>query len=51
MPDYRIYLVTEDNHIASEPVGIACDNDLVLSGNLRNFSTATIFSCGRAAAS
>jgi hypothetical protein len=28
MPDYRIYLVTEDNHIASAPVGIACDNDL-----------------------
>jgi hypothetical protein len=28
MPDYRIYLVTEDNHIASAPVKIACDNDL-----------------------
>ena len=28
MPDYRIYLVTEGNHIASAPVKIACDDDL-----------------------
>jgi hypothetical protein len=28
MPDYRIYLVTEDDHIASAPAKIACDNDL-----------------------
>jgi hypothetical protein len=28
MPDYRIYLVTEDDHIASAPVKIACDDDL-----------------------
>ena len=29
MPDYRIYLITEDNHIASAPVKISCENDLV----------------------
>ena len=29
MPDYRIYLVTQDNHIASAPIRIACDSDLV----------------------
>jgi hypothetical protein len=28
MPDYRIYLVTEDDHIASTPLKIACDDDL-----------------------
>jgi hypothetical protein len=27
MPDYRIYLITEGNHIASAPVKITCDND------------------------
>jgi hypothetical protein len=27
MPDYRIYVVTEDNHIASAPLKIAFDND------------------------
>ena len=28
MPDYRIYLITQDNHIASAPIRIVCDNDL-----------------------
>lgn len=28
MPDYRIYLVTKDDHIASRPLKIACDDDL-----------------------
>jgi hypothetical protein len=27
MPDYRIYLITEDNHIASAPRKIAVEND------------------------
>jgi hypothetical protein len=29
MPDYRVYLITEDNHIASAPIKIACDDDLM----------------------
>jgi hypothetical protein len=29
MADYRIYLITEDNHIACAPVKIDCDNDLI----------------------
>jgi hypothetical protein len=32
MPDYRIYLITEDDHIASPPVKIACDDDLSAIG-------------------
>jgi hypothetical protein len=28
MPDYRICLITQDNHIASAPVTIVCDDDL-----------------------
>jgi hypothetical protein len=27
MPNYRIYSITEDNHIASTPVTIVCDDD------------------------
>jgi hypothetical protein len=27
MPDYRICSITEDNHIASTPVIIVCDDD------------------------
>jgi hypothetical protein len=27
MPDYRIYSITQDNHIASRPVTIVCDDD------------------------
>jgi hypothetical protein len=27
MPDYRICLITQDNHIASTPVTIVCDDD------------------------
>ena len=27
--DYRIYLITKDNHIACAPVKIDCDNDLI----------------------
>jgi hypothetical protein len=27
MADYRIYLITKDNHIACAPVKIDCDND------------------------
>jgi hypothetical protein len=27
MPDYRIYSITQDNHIASTPVTIVCDDD------------------------
>jgi hypothetical protein len=26
MPDYRIYAITQDNHIASTPVTIVCDD-------------------------
>jgi hypothetical protein len=32
MPDYRVYLITEDNHIASAPLKIAVEND---SGAIR----------------
>jgi hypothetical protein len=27
MPDYRLYSITQDNHIASRPVTIVCDDD------------------------
>ena len=27
MPNYRIYSITEDNHIARTPVTIVCDDD------------------------
>ena len=27
MPDYRICLITQDNHIASTPIIIVCDDD------------------------
>jgi hypothetical protein len=28
MPEYRIYLVTEDNHIAAGPIRFVCDDDI-----------------------
>jgi hypothetical protein len=28
MPEYRIYLVTEDNHIAAAPIRFVCDDDV-----------------------
>jgi hypothetical protein len=27
IPNYRIYSITQDNHIASRPVTIVCDDD------------------------
>jgi hypothetical protein len=27
MPDYRIYSITQDNHIASRPLTVVCDDD------------------------
>jgi hypothetical protein len=50
MHDYRICSITEDDHIASTPLTIVCEDDQTAIQVPRSCWSAMMFSCGGAAA-